>query len=235
MTLVAITLLLVALVGAGSGAAVIRVRRNRTRRNRVVPEVATKAPAAWAGTHTHEARLHRRLRDAVVAGRAVSDPDGSLIAARTELERSAVAVDEHLVALSKLSERERSTRMPAATAAVASVEAGAAQLSDARGHGADGALPAVAAALERAKLVAEARAELDRDPVGFVLGADAPRGGDRAITRINTSGAPLSSPRPVLEQAAEDDDRPEPEPEPDLEQGPEPDLEQGPEPEPMPG
>ncbi|MFT4744923.1 MAG: hypothetical protein ACI9AD_000771 [Nitriliruptoraceae bacterium] len=231
MTLVAITLLLVALVGAGSGAAVIRVRRNRTRRNRVVPEVATKAPAAWAGTHTHEARLHRRLRDAVVAGRAVSDPDGSLIAARTELERSAVAVDEHLVALSKLSERERSTRMPAATAAVASVEAGAAQLSDARGHGADGALPAVAAALERAKLVAEARAELDRDPVGFVLGADAPRGGDRAITRINTSGAPLSSPRPVLEQAAEDDDRPEP----DLEQGPEPDLEQGPEPEPMPG
>jgi hypothetical protein len=222
MTLVAITLLLVALVGAGSGAAVIRVSRNRTRRNRVVPEVATTAPAAWAGTHTHEARLHRRLRDAVAAGRAVSDPDGSLIAARTELERSAVEVDEHLVALSKLSERERSTRMPAATAAVASVEAGAAQLADARSHGADGALPAVAAALERAKLVAEARAELDRDPVGLVLGADEPLRGDRTIRRINTSGAPLYSPRPTGEHSAEDDDRPDPDPEPEPEPDPEP-------------
>jgi hypothetical protein len=220
MTFVTIALLLIALAGAGGGAAVVLIGRSRTRRNRVVPEVATNAPAAWAGAHTQEARLHRRLRDAVAAGRAVSDPDGSLIAARVELERSAVAVDEHLVALSKLSERERSGRLSASTAAVASVEAAAAQLGDARHHGVGGALPAVEAALERAKLVAEARAELDGDSAGLVLGADEPLPVDRPITRINTSGAPLSSPAPSPssipsaspERATDDEDRPEPMP-----------------------
>ncbi len=37
--------------------------------NEVVPGVPTSAPKAWAGAHTPEARLHRRLRDAVMASR----------------------------------------------------------------------------------------------------------------------------------------------------------------------
>lgn len=161
-------LLVVALAVAGAvalGTVAVLVGRNRARRNRVVPDVPTPAPAAWAGAHTPLARLHRRLRAAVEGARAVPDPDGALIRARHEVEQAALAVDDHLVALHGLSERERASRMGAAAAAVASVEAGAAALADtvARSRGRTGPLPAVEAALERARLVAEARAELDAE------------------------------------------------------------------------
>lgn len=161
-------LVVVALAVAGAvalGAVAVVVGRNRARRNRVVPDVPTSAPAAWAGAHTPLARLHRRLRAAVEGARAVPDPDGALIRARHEVEQAALAVDDHLVALHGLSERERASRMGAAAAAVASVEAGAAALADtvARSRGRTGPLPAVEAALERARLVAEARAELDAE------------------------------------------------------------------------
>ena len=153
-----------AVAGAVALAAVAAVvARNRRRRNRVVPDVPTSAPAAWAGAHTPLARLHRRLRTAVDAARAVPDPDGALIRARVELEQAALAVDDHLVALHGLAERERAGRMAAASAAVASVEAGAAQLADAASASRSTALPAVTEALERARLVAEARAELDAE------------------------------------------------------------------------
>ena len=148
---------------AALAAVVVAVARNRTRRNRVVPDVPTAAPAAWAGAHTPLARLHRRLRAAVDAVRAVPDPQGSLIAARVQVERAALAVDDHLVALHGLSERERAGRMAEATAAVASVEEAAAKLADAASASRSTALPAVDAALERARLVAEARAELEAD------------------------------------------------------------------------
>lgn len=164
----------VALAGAGAVVAGIAalVSRGRGRRNRVVPEVATNAPTSWAGAHTPLARLHRRLRAAVAAVRGVPDPDGALIAARVEIEHAALAVDDHLVALHLLSERERAGRMAPATAAVASVEEAAATLADAAAATHSRALPAVgqavAEALERAALVAEARRELDADPVAIL-------------------------------------------------------------------
>ncbi len=144
--------LLVGLVVAGAGVAAVAalVMRNRQRRNRVVPDVATQAPSSWAGAHTPLARLHRRLRAAVEAVRAVPDPDGALISARVEVEQAALAVDEHLVALNGLAERERATRMAQATAAVASVEEAAARLADAASASRSTALPAVEQALERA-------------------------------------------------------------------------------------
>lgn len=169
MSLGVALLALATIVGVAAVAAVVvgasAVSRNRRRRNRVVPEVDTGAPPEWAGAHTPEARLHRRLRDAVVAARAVADPDGALIQARVEVEHSAVAVDRHLVALAALTERERAGRMPQVEAAVASVEEAAAKLADAANLGRGGALPAVEDALERARLVAEARDELDTDPM----------------------------------------------------------------------
>lgn len=159
---------LVAGAGAALAAAAVAIARSRRRRNRVVPEVATSAPSSWAGAHTPLARLHRRLRAAVEAVRAVSDPDGALIRARVEVEHAALAVDDHLVALHGMSERERATRMAQATAAVASVEEGAARLADAASTAPSGALPAVEEALERAALVAEARRELDADPAAII-------------------------------------------------------------------
>ena len=97
----------------------------------------------------------------VAAARAVPDPDGALIRARVEVEQAALAVDDHLVALHGLAERERAGRMGEAAAAVASVEEAAAALADVASASRATVLPAVAEALERARLVAEARAELD--------------------------------------------------------------------------
>lgn len=165
-------LVLAGVIVAGCGVAVVAaavaVARSRRRRNRVVPEVATDAPASWAGAHTPLARLHRRLRAAVQAARAVRDPDGALIRARVEIEQAALAVDAHLVALHSMSERERAARMAQATAAVASVEEGAAKLADAATSAPGKVLPAVEEALERAALVEEARRELDAGPSAII-------------------------------------------------------------------
>jgi hypothetical protein len=147
------------------GVVVAAVVRDRTRRNRVVPDVPTRAPSEWAGTHTPLARLHRRLRAAVHAARAVPDPDGSLIRARVEIEQAALAVDDHLVALHGIAERERAGRMAAATAAVAAVEQAAARLTDAVSAAPATVLPAVEEALLRAALVEEARGELEAEDV----------------------------------------------------------------------
>lgn len=169
MTAIALLVLAgVVVTGAVAAGIVLAVARSRQRRNRVVPEVATRAPAAWAGAHTPLARLHRRLRAAVEAARAVPDPDGALIRARVEIEQAALAVDDHLVALDAMSERERAARMAPVTAAVASVEEGAAKLADASSASRSGALPAVEEALERAALLAEARRELDADPAAII-------------------------------------------------------------------
>lgn len=161
--------------GILAGGIAALVARNRQRRNRVVPDVPTSAPVAWAGAHTPLARLHRRLRAAVVGVRAVPDPDGALIRARVEVERAALAIDDHLVALDGMAERERAGRMAAATAAVASVEEAAARLVDAASASRSTALPAVEDALERARLLAEARAELEDEDVTttWPLGPDA--------------------------------------------------------------
>jgi hypothetical protein len=172
MTMSALLLagLIVAAAGAVMAGVAVAVSRSRDRRNRVVPEVATSAPSAWAGAHTPLARLHRRLRAAVQAVRAIPDPDGALIRARVEIEQAALEVDGHLVALHGLLERDRATRMAPATAAVASVEEAAARLADAAvaGRPGDRAMVAVEEALERAALVAEARQELDEDPAAIL-------------------------------------------------------------------
>lgn len=169
MTAIALLVLAGVVVAGGVVAGItVAVARSRRRRNRVVPDVATNAPAAWAGAHTPLARLHRRLRAAVEAARAVPDPDGALIRARVEVEQSALAVDDHLVALHGMSERERAARMAQATAAVAAVEEGAARLADAATSAPTAVLPAVEEALERAALVEEARRELDAGPSAII-------------------------------------------------------------------
>lgn len=165
MTLLTIGLFVAVAGAVAVGVAAVLVARNRQRRNRVVPDVPTEAPAAWAGAHTPLARLHRRLRAAVDAARAVPDPDGALIRARVEVEQAALAVDDHLVVLHAMAERERAGRMAAATAAVASVEEAAARLADAASLSRSTTLPAVTEALERARLLDEARAELEAEDV----------------------------------------------------------------------
>ena len=109
---------------------VVRAQKGQyARANEVVPGTATEAPAEWAGAHTPEARLHRRLRDAVVTLRA--DPameDAYRLDARVSLEQHALAVDERLIAVAALPERVRAEPLEGVSAAVDAVEAAVASL-----------------------------------------------------------------------------------------------------------
>jgi hypothetical protein len=154
---------LVALVLVVAVAAIaFSVRRSFERDNEVLPGVTSGAPAAWAGAHTPEAKLHRRLRDAVAALPAPDDID--LIEAVDSVRRLAQSVDERLIAVARLPESARAARATDVSAAVDGVEAATAAVVDARqglGPAAHDELRRQLADLdERVALLAEARGEL---------------------------------------------------------------------------
>jgi hypothetical protein len=137
MTVVVVVVLFVVAAVAAATAVVRSQKRGYARANEVVPGRATQAPAEWAGAHTPEARMHRRLRDAVDALRAnPAMEDAWMLDARVSLEEQAVAVDERLMAVAALPERVRAEPLAGVAAAVDAMEAAVAALvaAPAGGH-----------------------------------------------------------------------------------------------------
>ncbi|HEX2048662.1 MAG TPA: hypothetical protein VHF27_12920 [Acidimicrobiales bacterium] len=130
MTGVLVFLGLVVVAAVVGATVVVRSQKRRfAEANEVVPGTATRAPAEWAGAHTPEARLHRRLRDAVAALRANRVlEDAWRMDARVSLEQHALAVDERLIAVAALPERVRAEPLAGVAAAVDAVEAAVASL-----------------------------------------------------------------------------------------------------------
>ena len=128
---VAVVLLLFVVSAAVAATVVVRTQKRKfAEANVVVPGTTTKAPAEWAGAHTPEARLHRRLRDAVAAVRAnPALEDAFRMDARVALEQQAVAVDERLIAVAALPDRVRAEPLASVAAAVDAVEAAVAALA----------------------------------------------------------------------------------------------------------
>ncbi|MFF3568889.1 hypothetical protein ACFYXQ_14045 [Nocardia jiangxiensis] len=131
MVLLLILLALLVLVG-GVVAIVTVIARHQKQSiaydNQIVPGMPSNAPSSWAGSHDPEARLHRRLRDAIRALHGVNAYDtASSVNLRAGLEQSALAVDNHLIAIATLPQTHRDQALPDATAAVEAVEAGVAQ------------------------------------------------------------------------------------------------------------
>lgn len=126
-------LAVVVLAVLGAAAAVVSsTRRRYVAANQVVPGTATHAPPSWAGAHSPEARLHRRLRDAVTALRAnPALEDAWALESRVSLEQHALAVDERLVAVAALPEGVRAEPLRSVAAAVDAVEAAVASLASA--------------------------------------------------------------------------------------------------------
>jgi len=124
MTLLVVVLVLVAAVVVAGAVVVRSQKRQFTAANEVVPGTPTHAPAAWAGAHTPEARLHRRLREAVAGLRAnPAMEDAAMMDARVALEQHALAVDDRLVAVAALPERVRAQPLVEVASAVEAVEA----------------------------------------------------------------------------------------------------------------
>lgn len=160
--LFALTLfLLLVVVGVVAVATMARsTRQSHLAANQVVPGVPTNAPAEWAGSHSPEARLHRRLRDAVAAMNVnPALADLAFAEARAMVETEALAVDDRLVAVGALAPHHRAERLPAVDKAVDAIEAVVAEMVDASLATAD-TEAALAAVRTRLEFVAEARAEL---------------------------------------------------------------------------
>lgn len=101
-----ISLILLAAVASivGFGVALsVRGKRDFAKQNEVVPGTKSPAPASWAGAHSLEAKLHRRLGDAV---RAANDNprlvELGLAVQTKQIEAEAMAIDERLVAAAGL-------------------------------------------------------------------------------------------------------------------------------------
>ena len=163
MTGLLLVLLLVLLAGVVGAVALARSsKRQYARQNDVVPGVRSSAPASWAGAHTAEAKLHRRLRDAVRS--LYQHPradDPSFASLRSALEQQALAVDERLVAASALPDAVRDEPLARAAGEVAAVEGAAASLSEVMLTDAVAGTGALDDVTERLRLLAEARAELE--------------------------------------------------------------------------
>ena len=128
-----ITIALAATVAAilGFGVALtVRSKRDFADANEVVPGVPSIAPASWAGAHTPEAKLHRRLRAAVLAARSIPRLDElGLAEQRRAIESEALAIDEQLVAASGLADRHRDLAIPVIDTSVAALEDAVAALT----------------------------------------------------------------------------------------------------------
>jgi hypothetical protein len=129
--------------------------------NEVIPGVPTKAPKAWAGAHSVEARLHRRLRDSMTALRsnpALDEP--ALVDVREALQREALAIDDQLVAAAALPARVRDEPLRQVATAVETVEVAVAEVVLLRGPERESTQAAIEQVRARLALVEEARAEL---------------------------------------------------------------------------
>ncbi|HMQ25282.1 MAG TPA: serine/threonine-protein kinase [Acidimicrobiales bacterium] len=142
LAVLVVLVVVVALVAAAATLA-IRSRREYLAGNEVIPGRPSAAPEEWAGAHTVEARLHRRLVDVVAALRAqpLLEEGTGRLEARVELEERAADIDERLIAAAALPDRVRDEPLGRLGEEVAAIEQAAADLT----VGAIGATPATGA------------------------------------------------------------------------------------------
>ena len=167
-------LLVAAVVGiVGFGVALaLRSRQDFAAANEVVPGTRSPAPASWAGAHTPEAKLHRRLGEAVRAARANPRLVELGLAAQTrQIEAEALAIDERLVAAAALPARLRTDAVAEFDPLVAALEDAVATLVTSVSVGDSKELLAqtVSEADLKLQALAQARAEverIDRDAAG---------------------------------------------------------------------
>jgi hypothetical protein len=136
MEIVVAVILILALIVAVAAAALAVVHRRQQRAltdaNQVIPGRPSRAPRSWAVSHDPEARLHRRLRDAMTALYAVNAIDtGTTIVLRADLEQTALDLDDHLVAVAQLAPNHRDELLATITTTVESIEAAVARYASA--------------------------------------------------------------------------------------------------------
>lgn len=160
-------LLVIAVVGiVGFGVALsVSSKRQFSEQNQIVPGTKSPAPASWAGAHSREAKLHRRLGDAVKG--AHENPkfvELGLGAQMKSIEAEALAIDERLVAAAGLSAAHKDAAIDPLETNVAELESTIADMvmgvsvADSK----ELLQQAVSAADIRLQALAQARAEVEQ-------------------------------------------------------------------------
>ena len=177
--------LLVAIVVAALAVAAVKGARKLSdgyaRSNEVVPGIASAAPSAWLGSHDPEARLHRRLIDAVRALRSNEQFDvvGAFLDVQVELEQQAVTVDNSLVAVAALPVAQREEPLRKLTEAVESIERAVAELAVGSTNDVTERLATTLEGLRmRTSTLDQARAALERIDEQAAVNGGLPGGGD---------------------------------------------------------
>ncbi len=117
-------LVAVAAAGAGAGALAVSARRKYAAANQIVPGSPSAAPAEWAGDHSPQAKLHRRLVAATAAARA-SNTSATALAT---VQATALAIDDRLIAAAALPAAHREAAVAQVAPFVEQLEATVAQL-----------------------------------------------------------------------------------------------------------
>lgn len=139
----------------------LRARQDFSDANEIIPGVPTRAPKQWAGAHSTEARLHRRLRDAMSALRESHGVDAAELAdVMAALEREALAIDDHLITVAALPARTRVAPLEACATAVQAVEDAVTDVVLLRGPTHEELTMGIERVRTRVGLVREARREL---------------------------------------------------------------------------
>jgi len=159
--------ILVAAIATAVAYGAVRNKRAFAKQNEIVAGTPSRAPAAWAGAHSPEALLHRRLRGAVDASRAQLAAAGSgfedVVAA---IARGAQDIDDRLIAAAALSTQHRTAAIAEIEPSVVALENAVAGLT-ASAAATDQAVVAgaIAEAHQRLDALAAARAEVDEADV----------------------------------------------------------------------
>ena len=112
----------VAIVGFGV-ALTVSSKREFRQANEIVPGLKSSAPASWAGAHSPEAKLHRRLGDAVRAAHANPKFKELGLSAKTDqVGLEAQAIDDRLIAAAALPQSHRAEAVEALAPAVQDLE-----------------------------------------------------------------------------------------------------------------
>ena len=162
MTWVLVTLAIVVVAGVGFGWALLGDSRKQVRDyQQVVPGVGPKAPQEWVGGHAPEAKLHRRIRDAVKAAHAQPGVAHTSLAG---LDAAAVALDERLIGAAALPASHRAAAVAEFEPLVARLEGSVASLATGAVAGSLGTAFDESMATVRSELdaLAQARAEVER-------------------------------------------------------------------------
>jgi hypothetical protein len=126
LILVLVMLALVIVVGAVVAFAVMLARRSRAQLAagvEVLPGMPAGAPPEWAGQHTPEAKMHRRLTGLARTLAAAPLGDAASIERKVGVERRLQELDTRLIALAVVPDAARREAVDALEPEVAAAEA----------------------------------------------------------------------------------------------------------------